>query len=424
MNSTILGNNVSLGGLLGNSTNGSLSATGSCNWPPDNFTELTVEKNPTLYADLVFYPILLFICTVGNILNIAVLSTDVAKTTTNVYLICLAVSDLCVLWLYLPSYLIEANPKLQDNEALFKFHGFGKWWEETAIQFSDWTLIVFSLERLFAIAKPLQYRSRLTISRAVSIELAVVFLAALSTLQNMVDWYYFMANDDGVSKWSAIIPPSLRRWKEIQEQAEISITIGKWIALTVINITLIIIITRHNMTRKDLLSHYPAGFTAKAVAPSVHPAKRRSTHVLIGCSALYFVTQFPNVVYKILEVASRPPYCSYNFTPTTSQNARPIISIILLSNYSANFILYCLMWSKFRHQLHYLVCRTLESVTSRTNSTADTTPEAAQTGKDQPQASKMSPADDIASQLSRTTTVAAESPNVKVTNPGFNFAPI
>jgi hypothetical protein len=82
---------------------------------------------------------------------------------------------------------------------------------------------VFSLERLIAIAKPLEYRHRLTVRRAVYIELVVFLLAALCTLENIVMWYYLMAHDDGVSPKVKIATPALLNWEIVQNQAEVNL---------------------------------------------------------------------------------------------------------------------------------------------------------------------------------------------------------
>ena len=137
---------------------------------------------------------------------------------------------------------------------------------------------------------------------------------------------------------------------------QVGITIGKWVILAILNIVLIVVIARHNLIRKTIFEH--AGSPGDS-AKSVHPARRHSTYVLMACVAVYFVTQFPNVVFKILLIASQPPYCSYDFTARKQMAARPPIFMCLLANYSLNFLLYCLIWKKFRTQLRYLTHRTL-----------------------------------------------------------------
>ena len=94
------GSTQNMTSLMGSFGNGSMvngtNPASPCNWPYEEPIDFTADNTPTMWVEYIFYPILLFLCTVGNVLGIIVLSTDVAKTTTNVYLICLAVSDLCI----------------------------------------------------------------------------------------------------------------------------------------------------------------------------------------------------------------------------------------------------------------------------------------------------------------------------------------
>ena len=45
------------------------------------------------YGVLVSYPILLFICTIGNMCGLFLLLTDKARNSTTVYLTCVVLSD-------------------------------------------------------------------------------------------------------------------------------------------------------------------------------------------------------------------------------------------------------------------------------------------------------------------------------------------
>ncbi|OQV23272.1 hypothetical protein BV898_02724 [Hypsibius exemplaris] len=93
-------------------------------------------------------------------------------------------------------------------------------------------------------------------------------------------------------------------------------------------------ITRHHIIRRSNLFHHDSTFAGSTdeTASSLHAAKRRSTLDLICCSVIYCITQLPNVIYKILEVSSKPPYCSYNLTFAAGQGAQPIVNVILWSN--------------------------------------------------------------------------------------------
>lgn len=88
-----------------------------------------------------------------------------------------------------------------------------------------------------------------------------------------------------------------------------------------------------------------------------HHQNRTSTIFLFACVILYLCTQFPNVVYKCLEIASTPPYCSYDFDLRSKETARPFIYVSVMANYSLNFFVYCALCKKFRIQLRWLQLR-------------------------------------------------------------------
>ncbi|XP_055328258.1 uncharacterized protein LOC129581297 [Paramacrobiotus metropolitanus] len=182
------------------------------------------SDNPTNWVEFVFYPILLLFCTVGNILNLLVLGTERNKTTTSVFLIWLALSDLCILWLYLPIYIIKVSPAAMDNpndeEGYANFGGAQSWLSEACIQFSDWTLIAFSIERFIAVSNPLgrvyKYKMGRQICTTAIIELGLLILALAATVENAATWYYILVKGNDNSENSAW----LHNWKNVQLQFE------------------------------------------------------------------------------------------------------------------------------------------------------------------------------------------------------------
>lgn len=83
--------------------------------------------------------------------------------------------------------------------------------------------------------------------------------------------------------------------------------------------------------------------------------RSNSYAILLACVTLYTITQLPNVLYKILQVASRPPYCSYKMSPASDAAARPVVTILLYTNYTVNFVVYCFVSSNFRRSLSTIV---------------------------------------------------------------------
>jgi hypothetical protein len=72
-------------------TGNSSQLLNSCGHPVVNMT--AVSLHPARYAVLITYPILLAICTVGNITSFVVLSRESTKSVKRIYLMSLAFSD-------------------------------------------------------------------------------------------------------------------------------------------------------------------------------------------------------------------------------------------------------------------------------------------------------------------------------------------
>ncbi|XP_055348121.1 uncharacterized protein LOC129595218 isoform X1 [Paramacrobiotus metropolitanus] len=122
-----------------------------------------ISEHPVKYAYLAIYPILLALCTIGNLLTIAMLRERNVRcnkrSSTDIYLVALAVSDICAVWSQLLDYSSLIDAAVVDP--YFKFFlsgaiGGAAFVGEIFINFSDWILISFTVERLLAVVLPLQ----------------------------------------------------------------------------------------------------------------------------------------------------------------------------------------------------------------------------------------------------------------------------
>lgn len=74
------------------------NSTTECQWSEAfEMGPFTASNTPSVYVELFFYPVLLFICTIGNSLVLAVFIFGKTATSTPVYLTAVAISDLFVL---------------------------------------------------------------------------------------------------------------------------------------------------------------------------------------------------------------------------------------------------------------------------------------------------------------------------------------
>ncbi|XP_055328964.1 uncharacterized protein LOC129581766 [Paramacrobiotus metropolitanus] len=333
---------------------------GGCDWDTAlgvNTTFENVENNSTIYVYLVLYPVLLFCCTVGSSLTIAALVKDPSsrRTSTAVYMICSACGNLCILWSALPDYITSAKSSLgidenDDNStssadllALLQYKGFGVFWNETSIQFVDWTLIVFSVERLLVTLRPLSAMARTASTawqKTIIKELIVLLLACLFSLSWLCTYYYWLPlSATSLLTFQELLTPPLRRWYTVQNDAEVGMWIAKWLALSFLSAALIFVLWKH---RKAI---------SKSVAQKKDNRARNANLIVIGSLTLYMVTQLPYVLLTCLKIARSPPYCTLRMTNAQDSKARSVVNVVSWSNYSVSFFVYYLSSAKFREQV-------------------------------------------------------------------------
>ncbi|OQV13527.1 hypothetical protein BV898_12273 [Hypsibius exemplaris] len=327
----------------------------SCNWPVEPATNDTLP-GPDYYVKAVLFPIILAVNTVGNVLILVVLGTDRSKTSVHVYRISVAWFDLSVVWLELFNYLQLVLPDQFSGGTNLRnsinFYGAQTFWQNTSMQVSNWTLIVFGLERLYATIRPLQFRTARSIRRAIYLELVVVVLAVLYSLEYLISWYYALQHSpdlelQDLAAEAQYLTPGLLRWYNVQNEADVAIQIGNWIAIFTIDCCLLIVLHRHLKTRKTL-------FHAPGRAPAASRGSQGSGSALrlvIACSALYVFTMALPITCNILIIAKEPPHCSYYITTKTLDLLSGLGTMSLLVNYSAGIFLYCLTWKRFRERI-------------------------------------------------------------------------
>ena len=123
---------------------------------------------------------------------------------------------------------------------------------------------------------------------------------------------------------------------------QVGLIIAKWLFLATVNICLIVILFRYRDQAAKL---------TKTQSNTAAKDFRSSNLILISSILLYFVCYAPTVIIKILDIASRPPFCTYNLRPDVAFNAEPIVTLILLCNYSLNCVIYVLVSRRFQARI-------------------------------------------------------------------------
>ncbi|XP_055344733.1 uncharacterized protein LOC129592670 [Paramacrobiotus metropolitanus] len=302
-----------------------------------NYTKQQRDDANMLY--IVLYPLLLASCTIGNTLNLIVLICEKRKASTNCYMTAVALADIVILWMGMPLYAWNTSATLllphyvpRNKKILIMVLPYTIWAQETLLHLCDWTLIVFSLERLLAITQPFSIKW-LQSARTARIVIVVLFVLSMAFAVNnyVAGWYPWMYS---------IMPEWLADWSAVQDKAEMVVTCINFFGLLIINLLVIAAIRRQHLS--DI------GQQRAAQTAGQERRYRNSNYLLIGSVGLYLFTMLPSLVYKILIVAETNQL--FNFHKTAKLFATPFCLSSSMANYSVNFFLYLTVSERYRVQ--------------------------------------------------------------------------
>ncbi|XP_055344719.1 uncharacterized protein LOC129592656 [Paramacrobiotus metropolitanus] len=258
-----------------------------------------------------------------------------------------AVADLVLLWFALPLYLWNTASSFQlpyrtvyyntTRATTYAVLPYMAWGQEWSLEFCDWVLIVFSIERLLAVIRPFGFKwlQRPLTARIIIIILFV--LAAMFAVCNFPYWLEINRVKDG-KRTRKYWPKYLKEWYPIQEMAELIMCLSKFFGLLLINLILIAAIKRQQNSE--------IGKMRAAQRANSDKKYRNSNVLLLSSVALYLISWFPSVVYKCMEISDI--YHMYNFDYTAKMVATAPCQIMSFLYYSVNFFLYLTVSKKYR----------------------------------------------------------------------------
>ena len=302
-------------------------------------------------------PILISFGTVGNILSIIVLTRKLIKTsTTALYLTCLAFSDLMVLytgllrqWL---KFLIEKDVR-HISEAACKIH---MWLVYSSLDFSAWILIAVTLERVISTWCPHSAKTKCNKKYAFILLIGMLFLClGLNShlLFGMVD----KVSKDG---------KSVQKCATIDEDYSAFFNLTwPWIDLCAFCLIpfSVIVVGNACILFKVVKSRKKARPRVQPSIRSLHNNNQQNHHnhssmtaMLFTLNMVFLITTSPISIYNIgypiwLEGASQEKQASLEFWWA-------VVNMLMYTNNSLNFLLYCLSGSKFRQEVKRLFCST------------------------------------------------------------------
>ncbi|CAL8137204.1 unnamed protein product [Orchesella dallaii] len=145
------------------------------------------KDSSRFWVQYIFLPILVLIGMIGNGLTINILTRKVMRSSTNVYLTALAISDLLYL-LFSFSMSWRHFQIFRTISFYWRYSPFGLWLTDACSSTSVWLTVSFTIERYIAICHPLKRRIYCTEKRAFFISISVCVACFALTATTPFEW--------------------------------------------------------------------------------------------------------------------------------------------------------------------------------------------------------------------------------------------
>ncbi|XP_055327541.1 uncharacterized protein LOC129580851 [Paramacrobiotus metropolitanus] len=256
-----------------------------------------LSKTSTRLVYIIAFPPLLAISTVGNVISAVVFASAKSRKSAVTYLLVICICDLLFMWFQIPRYIVTVKPAILSGNRIYNsISGVIAFAVQTSKDISDWSLLVFTVERSMSICRPLQNRRQATARAAwiiVGVEAVVVIginvvepVAALYQYSRVETRIFELMYRD-VPSFDSAYPQWIRNWAYLQLLYR-NIKIALIFVILLIGDILVVIITRK---RK------------RSLKANTHKSGTSELNVVTILSATtYLLTQSVTLINELLAV--------------------------------------------------------------------------------------------------------------------------
>ena len=319
-----------------------------------------VEHKAAMMLWRVFSPGLIVLGTLGNIMSIVVLTRkSMRQSTVSQYLVVLAVTDILVLYTGLLRQWFRILLKTDIRHlhpVMCKLH---VWMVYFSLDFSCWLLVAVTLERFVSVWFPH------SVKRTCTKTTAAVIIAGIATLLLAVNSHFLYGLGDVTVHYdnSTVVQHCADLWAAYEE---FNRKIWPWIDLCLFclfpflflitgNIAIIIKVCISNRKRRRHDANIGLSNTQNI---KVRSSKTSSmTVMLLTTNAVFLACTSPISIFLIGEVYW---FDFVNMQPRDAaiyELAWAGVNVVMYTNNSINFLLYCISGSRFRESLRSLFIR-------------------------------------------------------------------
>lgn len=302
----------------------------------------------------------LLIGTFGNIMNVVILSRRrIRKYSTTVYLICLAVADLTILWTMTFPKMLQYGFDIYvraENEVLCRVL---PWLSYSAGSYSVLLLAAVTIERLILTRWPVYARSNLNRRKSFTAALSIlVFTSALSA--HLPFGYQIQISQLNISNETTRVPIC----SYVSEEYRVFYkTAWAWTIFFFLNVVMILLIAIGNGTilitlcqQKKKLLQATATYDKQPSKDNRFNRSKSSTKMVFVISLSFILTTLPHTIYRVISGLR----ISRGDGDDAVEKLQDTVTILLLyCTFTFNFLLYCVSGSVFKEELRAFLSETV-----------------------------------------------------------------
>lgn len=311
--------------------------------PYDEYADFAEKAD--FVANEVLLPIAVLVGIVGNILILIVLPRRSMRSSNTCFLIGIAVADLMVLVIQVPSLFKRITAVAENpNFALFhRYYSIPRYvLTNTFLTCTGWLTVAVTAERFIVIRFPLSARRISTIPRAVA---AVILVFVISIALYISYYFEFVPITDLSSKkelnlTSLSQDPTYHQYQQYMDMVVASFL--PCIILLIFNSLLVYKLAQHRSLRRRLSVQY-------SDRNNRHSVPRDDTwHVTLVVVSIVVVFLTSRAIATYLDILVALNGRDEAFRSGLMKGLKHISNFLVLTNSSVNFILYCLIGTRFR----------------------------------------------------------------------------
>lgn len=299
-------------------------------------------------------PVLVFIGTCGNILNIIILSNSrLRKYSTSIFLISLAIVELLFLWVSAVPVTIHALTSIQVQNLGEVSCRLRMWIGQTCGAMSVWLLVLLNIERILLVKAPIFSRTKVTPTNALIT--TCITLAVIATLNTHFIFGMTIKEHSSNSTHEKMCYFRSEEYKHFIDKTWsvylfVLFTLLPFCIIFIGNINIAkVLITR----RKRLAAIHP---TNEQVL-SNNEKRKSSTLLLFILCTFFLITIAPYCIYLILKGNVQK---FEGRSLARWQLANSVVSALITSNAAFNFFFYFVSGTLFKQEWKRLATKAKE----------------------------------------------------------------